>query len=72
MRERLVFLDDVNTLDNLAPSCLFEEFPLSYHGLCPGSFANGDLDHRRSGGETGIRQVPNTIIDRNRFISYEF
>jgi len=68
MRKRSVFLDSVNTLDNFSPSCFFEKFPLGYHGLCLGPFTNGDFDHRRSRGETRIRQVPNTIIDRNRLI----
>ena len=60
MRNCSVFLDSVSTLNNLAPSCFFEKFPLGHHSLCAGTLTDGDFDHRRSRGET------RSIIDRKR------
>ena len=56
--------DNVSTLDDLAPSCLFEEFPLGHNSLCSRALTDGDFDHRRGGDETRPRQAPNTITDR--------
>ena len=56
--------DDVGTLDDFTPGCLFEELPLGYNSLRPGALTDSDFDHRRGEDETRPRQVPIVIADR--------
>ena len=56
--------DDVSTLYDFAPGCLFEELLLGHNSLRPRALTNGDFDHGRGEDETRPRKVPIAIADR--------